>query len=127
MSTNSGKGLSVSFMSEFFIEVLKSCNRSQHNRSLCVLMLFEAGCLAYFPANLISLAFGVILKLQECGVNRLTAAVYRVFDSFFQLRSQLLVSSLSLRQIDENDTIAGTYSGLQLLLRSPPTTADMYV
>ena len=127
-SLEKGKEVSQSYMSDFFLEVLKGCNRSRYERSMCVIMLLEAGCLVHVPSASLVPIFEAALKLQECGVNRLTAMVYKTFDSFFQLRSQLmstpsLSSKLSPQEMEEQKVAINRC--FQTLLRHPPSNADM--
>eukprot|EP01035_Chromulina_nebulosa_P023847 gene23847-30941_t len=115
------KSITHGYVSEFCVEVLKSCSRSQHQRSFYVIALFEAGCLAHTPSASLLPAVEAALSLQHCGVNRLTAVVYKMLDSFFQLCSQLRNSNTK----EQSEQIVAMGRCLEALLRCPPANTDM--
>ena len=116
------KSITHGYVSEFCIEVLKNCSRSQHHRAFLVIALFESGCLAHNPAASLLPAVEAALSLQHCGVNRLTAAVYKMLDSFFQLCSQMRNSNTTAEQ---SERIVAMNRCVEALLRCPPANADM--
>ena len=71
------------YVSEFCIEVLNSCTRSEYKRSLFVVLLLEDA-LPLMPENMIIKICLSSLKLQQCKLPLLTSAVFRTFDSLFQ-------------------------------------------
>ena len=70
-----------SYISDFCIEVMKSCSRSDYRRSYFVVLFLEN--IGPFLINPQKTCF-FALQLQECGQPVLTAAVLRMIDSFYQ-------------------------------------------
>lgn len=121
-STKGIGAASRSYIGDFCVEVLKGCTRSSYNRSMSVIVLFDSGCLARVPPAQMAAAVEASLQLQKCGVNRLTAAVYRMMDSFFQL---LVQQQPTLTSGERDGRVEAVNRSVQLLLRHPPDTADM--
>jgi hypothetical protein len=72
-----------SYVADFCIGSFKACTRSEYKRSLAILSLIETiGIL--LPEHQTVEIIESSLRLQACGQPVLTAAVFRMLDSFFQ-------------------------------------------
>lgn len=98
------------YVADFCIAVLTSCTRSDYKRSLQVVFFLESS-LSLLPDTKLGAIFNVACKLQNCEQPMLVAAVYRMFDGFFQ-------SNLNVK-------VAFLVTCVQILLNHKPITADM--
>lgn len=72
-----------SYVADFCIGIFKSCTRSEYKKSLAVLSLIESIGILLPESQSVELV-ETALRLQACGQPILTAAVFRMLDSFFQ-------------------------------------------
>lgn len=104
----SGRALRA-YVADFCLEVMRNCSRSEYNRSLCIVRFLESSAgLFADPFQLLSQA----LLLQACDQPVLTAAVFRMIDSFYQSPDQVLSAEI------QNELI-------KAVLHNAPSTKDM--
>ena len=113
--TSNEKDSAITYISEFCLEVLKSCTRNQYRRPLCVIIFLESS-LSSVASSLLLQIIQTALQLQVCEVPKLTAAVYRMLDSFLQTK---YYSAVDPQVSDLIDAV------LPMILSNPVNTADM--
>lgn len=87
-----------SYIGAFCKEVLKSSTRSEYKRSVFILQLLETSMTFLLPADSVEIA-ELAMKLQNCDQPVLTAAAFRMLDSFFQHFSFSLSTEQSLHTL----------------------------
>jgi ribosomal RNA-processing protein 12 len=100
-----------SYVADFCVGVILSCSRASYKRTHCVVLFLET-VLALVPEEKVMSIMEYSLRLQLCEIPKLTAAVYRMYDTTFQSPYYSF-------------TAATTLQALQLLLASRPATSDM--
>ena len=100
-----------SYVADFCVGVILSCSRAAYKRTHCVILFLESA-LAYVPEDKLMSLLEFTLRLQLCEIPKLTAAVYRMYDTTFQSPYYSF-------------SVATTIQSLQLLLNAKPATADM--
>ena len=104
-----------SYVADFCTAVLQGCQRSNYKRSVCIVN-FLSTALSYLEPPAVTALTALSLRIQECEQPVLVAAIYRMFDSFFQ--SPLISSGAGLSSRQLNDIT-------HLLMRTPPRGLDM--
>lgn len=99
------------YLAEFILGVFKDTNRSNYRRGHCVVVFLESA-LVYLPEQSAKKVIENALKLQACEIPRLTAAVYRMIDTYLQ--SPVVSFSANVAR-----------SVLKVLLNNPPNTQDV--
>lgn len=72
-----------SYLGEFMQGVFAEATRTNYRRAHCAVVFLESA-LPLLPDTQFKKVVEQALKLQDCGIPRLTAAVYRMIDSFLQ-------------------------------------------
>lgn len=72
-----------SYLGEFMQGVFQEATRTNYRRAHCAVVFLESA-LPLLPDTQFKKVVGQALRLQDCGIPRLTAAVYRMVDSFLQ-------------------------------------------
>ena len=109
-SSNS-KGIRV-YIADFCVECMKAATRSDHSRAMYVVLMLE-NAMQTMPGSVAIKISNQALRLHLCEVPQLTAAVFRMFDSFFQ---SPIKDHLSAKTI---------YVIVDSLLSTKPNTSDM--
>lgn len=99
------------YIADFCVGVILSCSRAIYKRTHCVILLLE-NVLSFVPEDKLQPLLEFSLRLQLCEIPKLTAAVYRMFDTTFQSPYYAFTAN-------------GTLQAVHLLLTSRPATADM--
>eukprot|EP01038_Epipyxis_sp_PR26KG_P008350 gene8350-11296_t len=102
------------YLTDFCIEVFKSCCRSDYKRSLYLVLFLEGLAIGYISSTHINKLMENILKLQQSEIPKLTAAICRLIDSLFQYPVNPFPFPFD-----------ATVNSYKLLLRSRPSTNDM--
>ena len=100
-----------SYIIDFCIGVILSCSRAAYKRSHFVILMLE-GIIVFCPESKLLQLLDYCIRLQVCDIPKLTAAVYRMYDTLYQNPS----FSFS--------AIVG-HQSLSLLVGSRPSTSDM--
>eukprot|EP01033_Poteriospumella_lacustris_P008060 gene8060-5803_t len=104
-----------SYLGEFMQGVFQEATRTNYRRAHCAVVFLESA-LPLLPDTQFKKVVGQALRLQDCGIPRLTAAVYRMVDSFLQSPG-LRLSAAGARSVTKQ--LAAHYpSTLDLLQRS---------
>jgi hypothetical protein len=106
-----------SYFTEFILNVFSSCTRNAYHRSHCLVVLLES-CFLSLPEKSILSVIEAMLKLQLCEVSKLTSAIFRTLDAFYQNPSFLsLISATNVEKI--------VSSSLSLIMENTPKTNDI--
>jgi ribosomal RNA-processing protein 12 len=100
-----------SYIADFCVGVILGCSRAIYKRTHFVVLFLE-NALAYITEDKLLPILEFSVRLQICEIPKLTAAVYRMFDTTFQSPTYSFSSASSI-------------AALNLLLSSKPATADM--
>jgi len=100
-----------SYIIDFCIGVILSCSRAAYKRSHFVILMLE-GIIVFCPESKLLQLLDYCIRLQVCDIPKLTAAVYRMYDTLYQNPS----FSFS--------AVVG-HQSLSLLVGSRPSTSDM--
>jgi hypothetical protein len=106
-----------SYFTEFILNVFSSCTRNAYHRSHCLVVLLES-CFLSLPEKSIFSVIEAMLKLQLCEISKLTSAIFRTLDAFYQNPSFLsLVSSSNVEKL--------VSTSLSLIMETTPKTNDI--
>lgn len=100
-----------SYVTDFCMEIMRACTRSEYKRSLHILLFLENS-MALLPDESLAALLETALRLQACEQPVMTAAIYRTTDAFFQ-SSYLTISTQDLQAC------------LNMVVEGRPLTADM--
>jgi len=99
------------YIADFCVGVILSCSRAVYKRTHCVILFLESA-LSYVPEDKLQPLLEFSLRLQLCEIPKLTAAVYRMYDTTFQSPFYSF-------------SVGATLQAFQLLLAARPSTSDM--
>ena len=100
-----------SYIFDFCVGVILSCSRAAYKRSHFVILMLE-GIIVFCPEAKLLQLLDYCIRLQVCDIPKLTAAVYRMYDTLYQNPSFSFSAAVG-------------HQSLSLLVGSRPSTPDM--